>query len=88
MVTVTIGGKRARMSEKARQESVRTTPKRATIQAWISGPLCLHFLVSYLKPREVHTRRQAQRQIGTAHEANRAHVGDGGAGSAVGLRQW
>ena len=70
--------------EQRREILILLLPRKRSLEAFT---LCLHFLVGHLRPREVHTRRQVQRQIGTAHEANRAHVGDGGAGSPVGLRQ-
>ncbi len=37
---------------------------------------------------EVVLRSQVQCQIGTVHEANRAHADDGRAGSHVGPHQW
>ena len=46
------------------------------------------FWSTALKPREAHTGRRVQHRIGTAHEANRAHVADGGAGFHAGPRQW
>src|SRR6266496_1471145 len=41
-----------------------------------------------LKPREVHTKHQAQRQIGIAHEASRADVVDGDVGFHAEPPRW
>ncbi len=65
-----------------------TEPK----ESFIFVPLTLRlylctFWLSQLRPRKVHTRNQAQCQIGTAHEANRVRADDGDAGFRVGPRQ-